>query len=222
MSTASRLETTNVPRRAAIYARVSSQRQQQQATIDSQVAELRARVRADGHDIEEAHILLDDGRSGSYLDRPGLDRLRDMAQEKVIDLIYVQTPDRLARRYAHQVILLEELEQCGCEVVFLDQVPAEGPEGQLLVQIQGVIAEYERAKIAERTRRGKLHRARQGAMVNGNAPYGYRHVRKDGDEASRWTVDEEEAPMMGGPRGALDTSSCPTPPGLAQEDPWRT
>jgi len=196
MSSASRLETTNVPRRAAIYARVSSQRQQQQATIDSQVAELRARVRKDGYDIEEAHILLDDGRSGSYLDRPGLDRVRDLARERAIDVIYVQTPDRLARRYAHQVILLEELEQCGCEVVFLDQVPAEGPEGQLLVQIQGVIAEYERAKIAERTRRGKLHRARQGAMVIGKAPYGYRHVRKEGHEASQWAVNEEEAPMI--------------------------
>ena len=185
-----------MPRRAAIYARVSSQRQQQQATIDSQVAELRARVRKDGYDIEEAHILLDDGRSGSYLDRPGLDRVRDLARERAIDVIYVQTPDRLARRYAHQVILLEELEQCGCEVVFLDQVPAEGPEGQLLVQIQGVIAEYERAKIAERTRRGKLHRARQGAMVIGKAPYGYRHVRKEGHEASQWAVNEEEAPMI--------------------------
>jgi site-specific DNA recombinase len=175
---------------------VSSQHQQQQATIDSQVAELRARVCTDGHDVKEAHIILDDGRSGSFLERPGLDRLRDLAQEKAIEVVYVLTPDRLARRYAHQVVLLEELERAGCEIVFLDQVPAEGPEGQLLVQIQGVIAEYERAKIAERTRRGKLHRARQGAMVIGKACYGYRHVPKEGHQPSHWVVSDGEAAMI--------------------------
>jgi site-specific DNA recombinase len=195
MSTAEPL-CIRAPRRAAIYARVSSQRQAEQATIDSQLAELRQRVREDEHDVEEEHILLDDGYSGSYLDRPGLDRLRDLARERAIDLIYVSTPDRLARRYAHQVILLEELERCGCEVTFLDHVPAEGPEGQLLVQIQGVIAEYERAKIAERTRRGKLHRARQGAMVIGKAPFGYRHVHDTRGEAGRWEINEAEAPMI--------------------------
>jgi len=196
MSTTQRSKTPSIQRQAAIYARVSSRHQRQQATIDSQVAELRARVRADGNDVEEAHILLDDGRSGSFLERPGLDRLRDLAQEKAIEVVYVLTPDRLARRYVHQVVLLEEFEQAGCEVVFLDQVPAEGPEGQLLVQIQGVISEYERAKIAERTRRGKLHRAHQGAMVIGKACYGYRHVPKEGHQPSHWVVNEDEAAMI--------------------------
>jgi len=175
---------------------VSSYRQQEQATIESQLADLRARVRKDDHVLDDEHILLDDGRSGSHLDRPGLDRLRDLAAERAIDMVYIHTPDRLARRYAHQVILMDEFEHFGCDVIFLDQVPAEGPEGQLLVQIQGVIAEYESAKIAERTRRGKLHRARQGAMIIGKAPFGYRHVRRDGAQASSWEINEEEVPMI--------------------------
>jgi site-specific DNA recombinase len=175
---------------------VSSQRQQRQATIDSQVSDLRARVQEEGHQIKDEHILLDDGCSGSYLDRPGLDRLRDLARERAIDVIYVHAPDRLARRYAHQVILMEELQRYGCDVVFFNQVPAKDPEGQLLVQIQGVIAEYERCKILERTRRGKLHRARQGAMVTGKAPFGYQYARKEGNEASRLVINEEEAPLI--------------------------
>ena len=185
-----------IPRRAAIYARVSTQRQQRQATIDSQVCALRARVSDDDHQLADQHIILDDGYSGSYLDRPGLDRVRDLARDGAIDLIYVHSPDRLARRYAHQVILIEELEQLGCEVIFLNHAPSDDPEGQLLVQIQGVIAEYERAKMAERTRRGKLHRARQGAVVSWKAPYGYRYARSHRDEPGRWEVNEGEAPMI--------------------------
>ena len=189
-------KTLSITRRAGIYARVSTQRQQQQATIDSQVAELRARVRQDGHQLLEEHILLDDGHSGSYLDRPGLDRLRDLARDRVLDLVYVHAPDRLARRYAHQVILIEELESYGCTVTFLHQPPSQDPEAELLVQIQGVIAEYERAKITERTRRGKLHRARQGVILTWKAPYGYRYVKRQGDEPGCWEINEAEAPAI--------------------------
>ncbi|MGH9382248.1 MAG: recombinase family protein [Thermoanaerobaculia bacterium] len=189
----SRHETVRMRRRAAIYARVSTQHQQRRGTIDSQVAELRARVVEDGHELVDEHILLDDGYSGSYLDRPGLDRLRDLACDRLIDLLYVHTPDRLARRYAHQVILIEELESFGCQVRFLDQAPSKDPEGQLLVQIQGVIAEYERAKFTERSRRGKLHRARQGVILTWKAPYGYRYVPRQDEEPGRWEIDEAEA-----------------------------
>ena len=137
--------------RAAIYARVSSHRQQKHATIESQLAELRERVRQDGVRLLEAHIVIDDGHSGSYLDRPGLDRLRDLVHERLIDVVYVHSPDRLARRYAYQAILVEEFNRSGCQLIFLNQAPSQDPEGQLLVQIQGVIAEYERAKITEKT-----------------------------------------------------------------------
>jgi site-specific DNA recombinase len=185
-----------IPRRAAIYARVSSHRQQKLATIDSQLQELRTRVGQDGHQLLEEHILVDDGHSGSYLDRPGLDRLRDLARDGALEVVYLQAPDRLARRYVHQVILIEELEGCGCEVVFLNYAPSDDPEGQLLVQIQGVIAEYERAKINERMRRGKLHRARQGVVLSWKAPYGYRYVPRQGQEPGRWEINEAEVPMI--------------------------
>jgi len=97
-----------VLQRAAIYARVSSHRQQKQATVESQLADLRERVGRDGVGLLEEHILVDDGHSGSYLDRPGLDRLRDLVHERIIDIVYVHSPDRLARRYAYQAILIDE------------------------------------------------------------------------------------------------------------------
>jgi site-specific DNA recombinase len=173
---------------------VSSHRQHKEATIDSQVAELRLRVEQDRHQLLEEHVLMDDGYSGSYLDRPGLDRLRDLARGRVIDLIYVHAPDRLARRYAHQALLIEELQAHSCDLIFLNQGPSDNPEGQLLVQIQGVIAEYERAKICDRLRRGKLHQAREGTILSWKAPYGYRYVPRQGDLRGRWEINEYEAP----------------------------
>ena len=185
----------SLPRRAAMYARVSSHRQQKQSTIQSQVTQLRCRIEEDGHQLLEEHILLDDGYSGSYLDRPGLDRLRDLVRDRAIDLIYIHSPDRLARRYVHQVVLMEEFERFGCQVAFFQQTPSKDPDSQLLVQIQGVIAEYERAKIAERLRRGKLYHARQGAILSWKAPYGYRYVHYEG-EPGRWEINEDEAPLI--------------------------
>ena len=186
---------SSLPCRAAIYARVSSHRQQKQSTIRSQVAQLRSRVEQEGHQLLDEHILLDDGYSGSYLDRPALDRLRDLVRERAIDAVYIHSPDRLARRYVHQVILMEELERFGCKTIFLEHTPSKDPDSQLLVQIQGVIAEYERAKIAERLRRGKLYHSRQGAVVSWKAPYGYSYVRYDG-ERGRWEINKNEAPLI--------------------------
>jgi len=185
-----------IPRRAAIYARVSTSRQRKEATIDSQLTELRNRVECDGHQLLEEHIVVDDGQSGSYLERPGLDRLRDLARERIIDLVYVLSPDRLARKYAYQVLLIEELERFSCQLVFLGQAPGDDPESHLLVQIQGVIAEYERAKICERSRRGKLHQARQGVVLSWKAPYGYRYVPRKGMQRGRWEINEAESPMI--------------------------
>ena len=182
--------------RAAIYARVSSHRQQKQATIESQLAELRERVRRDGVHLLEEHIVIDDGHSGSYLDRPGLDRLRDLVHERLIDVVYVHSPDRLARRYAYQAILVEEFNRSGCQLIFLNQAPSQDPEGQLLVQIQGVIAEYERAKITERLRRGKLYRARQGIVLSWKAPYGYRYVPRQLEAPGTWEINPDEAPAI--------------------------
>jgi site-specific DNA recombinase len=156
---------------------------------------LRCRVEKDRHQLLDEHVLLDDGYSGSYLDRPALDRLRDLARERTIDLVYIHSPDRLARRYVHQVLLMEELERFGCEVLFLEHSPSKDPDSQLLTQIQGAIAEYERAQIAERARRGKLYHSRQGAIVSWRAPYGYSYVRYEGERGC-WEVNEDEAPLV--------------------------
>jgi site-specific DNA recombinase len=183
--------------RVALYARVSSERQAQQDTIDSQLAALRERAGADGIHIAPADEYVDDGISGATLDRPALERLRDRAAEGGVDRLYVECPDRLSRRYVHAVVLIEELKRHGVEVVFLQRPSVQNAEDALLFQVQGVLAEYERARIAERCRRGKLHQARMG-KVNplGHAPYGYRYVHRSELSAARFEVLAPEAKVV--------------------------
>ncbi|MBV8870881.1 MAG: recombinase family protein [Acetobacteraceae bacterium] len=182
--------------RAAIYARVSTERQEQQQTIGSQVAALRDWAAARGHVLAEAHVFRDEGYSGSRLDRPALDALRDAVRDAAVDVVAVFSPDRLARRYAYQVLLMEEFRRAGCEVVFLHRPISDDPNDQLLLQIQGAVAEYERAVLAERFRRGKLQKARDGGIVGSKAPYGYRYEGRRGAVLARLVVDEAEAAMV--------------------------
>lgn len=182
-------------RRVAIYARVSSQAQADEATIQSQVVALEERVAADRHRLDPTLRFLDEGYSGGTLFRPALERLRDLVFTGGLDRLYVHSPDRLARKLVLQMVLLDELAKHRVDVVFLNMPQEVSPESNLLLQIQGMIAEYERAKILERTRRGRRHQARQGRVsVLGHAPYGYRYVRKaDGEGEARYEVVEEEA-----------------------------
>jgi predicted site-specific integrase-resolvase len=153
-------------RMAAIYARVSSERQPEEGTIESQVAGLRELAAGRGLIVDEEFVFCDEGISGATLTRPALERLRDRAAEGGFEVLLCHAPDRLARRYAYQVLLLEELARAGVEVVFARGGERSGsPEDELLRQFQGMIAEYERAQIRERTRRGKLHRARTGSQA---------------------------------------------------------
>src|SRR6185312_1050020 len=181
--------------RAAIYARVSGDQQAKEGTIASQLEAVRRRVACDALECEPELCFLDDGFSGDTLVRPGLERLRDQAAAGGIDRLYVLDPDRFSRRYAYQVLILEELTRCGVEVVFLCNPPSADPAENLLVQVQGMIAEYERAKIMERSRRGKQHAARRGSVnVLSAAQYGYHYIRKqDGDGEARYQVVAEEA-----------------------------
>src|SRR5512143_1947519 len=182
--------------RAALYARVSTERQQHQQTIDSQLSALREWVAAKGHTLAEAHVFRDEGYSGTRLDRPGLDSLRDAVRDAAIDLVAVLSPDRLARKYAYQVVLLEEFRRAGCEVVFLQQPISEDPNDQLLLQIQGAIAEYERAVLAERFHRGKLQKAREGHILSAHPPYGYRYVPRQDRCPAHLIIDEAEAMVV--------------------------
>ncbi len=184
--------------RAALYARVSSDHQAEEGTIDSQVEALSHRASADGWTVDAELRFLDDGYSGSTLLRPQLERLRDQAAAGAFDRLYVLAPDRLARSFPLQYLLLEELQAAGVAVVFLNRPLGQSPEDDLLLQVQGVIAEYERAKIMERARRGKQYAARQGRVsVLSQAPYGYRYVRKaDGGGEARFDVLLEEARVV--------------------------
>lgn len=183
---------------AAIYARVSSDQQAEAGTIASQVQALQAKVKGEGLRLEDEFCFIDEGYSGATLIRPALERLRDVAASGALDRLYVHSPDRLARKYAYQVLLMEEFHRCGVEVVFLNYNVGQSAEENLLLQVQGMMAEYERAKILERSRRGKIHRARQGSVnVLSGAPYGYRYVsaREGGGEA-RYEIVVEEARVV--------------------------
>ncbi|HVA63487.1 MAG TPA: recombinase family protein [Terriglobales bacterium] len=182
--------------RAAIYARVSTSKQEQEETIASQVAALREAALARGLVIPPEQEFLDDGYSGATVERPALERLRDLAAEGGIAVLLVAAPDRLARQYAYQVVILEELQQAGCEVVFLNHGFGQSPAEQMLLQMQGVFAEYERALIRERTRRGRLFAARAGRVNWGRAPYGYRLIRKTDHTPQQLAVDEAEAEVV--------------------------
>src|SRR5215218_6262626 len=183
---------------AAIYARVSSERQRQEQTIASQTAALRELAEQRGLVVPEQFIFEDDGFSGASLQRPALERLRDRAFDGCFEVVLCQAPDRLARRYACQVLLLEELARVGVRVVFAKEPERSGtPEDELLRQFQGMIAECERAQIAERTRRGKAHRARQGSQaVLSGAPYGYRYVKKTEHCDGFYEIDEAQAQVV--------------------------
>ena len=184
--------------RVALYARVSTDRQAREGTIDSQVSAICARMEADGDALEADLCFCDDGVSGTTLVRAALERLRDQAAAGAIDRLYVLAPDRLARRHAHQMVLLEELQGCGVDVVFVNRPLGASPEDQLLVQVQGVVAEYERAKILERTRRGRLHAARCGRVnVLVRAAYGYRYIDKHaGGGLASYEVLEDEVRIV--------------------------
>src|SRR3954451_7125664 len=161
------------PSHTAIYARVSSDRQTADKTIASQLAALEARLAREGLRVAPEHRFVDEGFSGATLVRPALERLRAAAAAGALDRVYVHSPDRLARRYAYQVLLVDELRRAGVEVVFLNRPIGTSAEDDLLLQVQGMVAEYERAKILERSRRGKRHAALAGSLnVFSTAPYG--------------------------------------------------
>ena len=182
---------------AAIYARVSSARQKEQETIRSQTVALHTHAEQLGLDVPEQWVFEDDGHSGASLVRPALERLRDLVCQVPVDVLLVYSPDRLARKYAHQALLIEEFAKAGTTVMFVKGPRSDSPEDALLVQFQGMIAEYERAQILERTRRGKAHRAKSGTInVLSGAPFGYRYVRKSEHAEARYEIVAHEAAIV--------------------------
>src|SRR5664279_9930 len=182
---------------AAMHARVSSEKQKDENTIASQTAALVEFATNNDFSVSADRVIEDAGFSGATLVRPGLEKLRDLAAEGQIQAVLIHSPDRLSRKYAYQVLLTEELARNGVETVFLKAPQTATPEDQLLVQFQGMIAEYERAQILERSRRGKRHRAQQGEVsVLSGAPYGYRYVKKSDSTAAYYEVIGAEADVV--------------------------
>lgn len=220
--------------RVAIYARVSSDQQAQEQTIESQIAALRERIASDGHTLNDSLCFIDNGISGASLLRPALEQLRDTAYVSGFQKLYVHSPDRLARRYAYQVLLVDELKKHDVEIVFLNRAIGASPEEDLLLQMQGMFAEYERAKIMERSRRGKRHAATRGNVnVLSGAPYGYRYISKrEGGGAAAYEVNDQHAAVVkqifewvgrdrisiGEIKRRLDKKEIPTPRGKSWWD----
>jgi site-specific DNA recombinase len=181
----------------ALYARVSTSQQEKTDTIESQLAALHAYVAAHDHTVLPGHIFLDNGVSGSRLDRPALDRLRDQARFGDFEAVIILAPDRLARSYPHQWLLLEEFKKEGCGVIFMENPFGDSPHGQLLAQMQGMIAEYERSQIVDRTRRGRLHKARKAEFLPwAYRAYGYRYIPKQAGLLPRVEIHPEQAEVV--------------------------
>jgi site-specific DNA recombinase len=179
---------------AAIYARVSSARQKKDQSIGSQTAALREHAAQNRLDVPEEWVFEDEGHPGATLVRPALEALRDLVAQGCVDVVLVYSPDRLARKFACQALLLEEFARAGVRAGFVKGQRGDSPEDQLLVQFQGMFAEYEKAQLMERYRRGKAHRARCGsASVLGGAPFGYRYVSKTADIGASYEIVDHEA-----------------------------
>jgi site-specific DNA recombinase len=182
---------------AAIYARVSSARQAKDETIGSQLAAVTSHAEQQGLDVPPGWVFTDDGHSGASLVRPGLERLRDLIAQVPVEVVVCYSPDRLARKFAYQALLIEEFTRAGTRVEFVKGPRGDSPEDQLLVQFQGMFAEYEKAQILERSRRGKAHRAKAGSVnVLGGAPFGFRYVRKTPDSGAIYEICEHEAVLV--------------------------
>lgn len=181
---------------AALYARVSTGRQEQEATIESQLDEIKSKIKGDGNFLSDESIFVDDGWTGEMLRRPGLDLMRDAAMAGKFQILYVYDRGRLSRVFAYQEIIIEELLEKDIDFVTLHDVQAQTAEERVLQAMQGVFHEYERVKIAERMRRGKMYKAKSGVIINGGALYGYNYIRKTDTEPVRYVVNEEEARIV--------------------------
>jgi len=182
---------------AATCARVSSARQKKDQTIGSQTGALRAHAEQNRLEVPPEWVFEDEGHSGATLVRPGLEALRDLAAQGCLDMVLCYSPDRLARKFAYQALLIEEFARAGVRVEFVRGPRGDTPEDQLMVQFQGMFAEYEKAQLAERYRRGKAHRARTGSVnVLSGAPFGYRYVRKSDLAGAAYEITVHEAALV--------------------------
>src|ERR671910_105423 len=183
--------------RIGVHARVSTQRQAEADGLAQQLERLQTHALQQGWTVAAENIFRDDGYSGASLKRPGLERLRDRVALRELDCVLITAPDRLARNYVHQVLLLEEITATGCQVQFLDRPMSQDPHDQLLLQIRGAVAEYERSLIAERMRRGRLRKLQAGFLLPWTRPpYGYRVDPERPRDPAGVRLDRAEAAVV--------------------------
>lgn len=181
---------------AALYARVSTGRQENEQTIESQIDEVKQRIKADGNILPPPNVFIDDGWTGSILARPALDELRDAVKRQEVQVIYVYDLGRLSRDFTNQLILIKEIEEAGVKLLSLHDINPENEEQGFIRNILGSFHAYERIKIADRFRRGKLYKAKHGMLINGHALYGYRYIKKTDVRAAHYEINEEEADVV--------------------------
>jgi site-specific DNA recombinase len=210
-------------RRAILYARVSTDEQARRGySMAQQLEALREHAVREGYEIVEE--VTDPGQSGASLERPGMDHVRDLVAAERVSVVLAQDRDRFAREPAYHYLLKKEFEERGCKLRALNDHGGDSPEGELTDGILDQLAKYERAKIAERTRRGKLRRAKEGKVVATHTPnYGFEY----NEARDNYMVNEEEMQVvrrifrMVGVEGhslnsvkkALDREGVPTPKG---------
>lgn len=182
---------------AAIYGRVSTRKQKEGENVESQIEALSKYAHQQGYKVPEEWILKDEGYTGATLKRPGLDALRELVREYDVDAVFIFSPDRFSRKLAFQMLVEMEFQKRGVRLFFLNTPPAETPEERFMLNLKGVFAEYERAQISERARRGKYYRARQGLVnVLSGAPYGYKYNKKGIEGRASFEIDQSKSDIV--------------------------
>jgi site-specific DNA recombinase len=187
---------TDSPKLAAIYARVSTSDQADRGySLPTQIEACQTLARQEGYTLPESHIFVDD-YTGTSLNRPQLTQLRDLVRQRLVQAVFAYDLDRLSRKLAHQLLLSEEFEEAGVALRIVTMPDgAKTPEAQLLTNVRGIIAEYERAKILERTARGRRGRAQAGHATYGRRTLGYLYVKHEG-KGAHYEVHPQEAALV--------------------------
>ena len=178
----------------AIYGRVSTSNQENEGTIETQLSAVREFAQKNSLAIVKEYT--DEGWSGDSIVRPNLDQLRVDAKKKLWEAVLMYDPDRLARRYSYQELIIDELRDAGIEVIFVTVSAPKNSEDKILHGVRGLFAEYERAKISERFRLGKLRKVKEGHILVSEALYGYRYILKKDAIHGYYEINEEEARVV--------------------------
>ena len=191
-------EITSAPQKEikliAVYARVSTSNQEKEGTIETQLSAVRDFSKKNNYTIVQEY--LDDGWSGDILVRPELDRLRLDAKKKIWQAVLMYDPDRIARRYSYQELVMDELREAGIEVLFVTTTTPKNEEDKILYGVKGIFAQYERAKISERFRIGKLRKVKEGHLLVSTPLYGYDYIKKLEGQHGYYEINPGEARVV--------------------------